>query len=186
MGAQGPLRGPRAPHGAKGPPKGRCFISNHVRKTHFSNNKFSWSPRRKIEPSGAWATRVRKMRTLRHTRTRSVNPSAHKNQKCEPFGAQGRKMRTLRRPRMRNTNPPAPEGEKREPFGARGRNLNPSAPDDEKCEPSSARGRNMRISLTPDDETCEPLGAWATRALEGSQFAHHFAGGFELFGSPQH
>ena len=74
-------------------------------------------------------------------------------------------MRTLRRPRMRNTNPPAPEGEKREPFGPRGRNVNPSAPEGEKCE---------------------PFGAWATRALEGSQFAHHFAGGFELFGSPQH
>ena len=44
----------------------------------------------------------------------------------------------------------------------------------------------MRISLTPDDETCELFGAWATRALEGSQFAHHFARGFELFGSPQH
>ena len=95
-------------------------------------------------------------------------------------------MRTLRRPRMRSTNPPAPEGEKREPFGPRGRNVNPSAPEGEQCEPTSARGRNMRISLTPDDETCEPFGAWVTHALEGSQFAHHFAGGFELFGSPQH
>ena len=72
------------------------------------------------------------------------------------------------------------------PSGPEDENVNPSAPDDEKCEPSSARGRNMQISQTPDDEKCEPFGAWATRALEGSQFAHHVAGGFELFGSPQH
>ena len=32
----------------------------------------------------------------------------------------------------------------------------------------------------------EPSGAWAIRALEGSQFAPHFVEGFRLFGSPRH